>query len=1198
VPRLAVFLLGPPRLELDDEVVQLDRRKALALLAYLAVTGQSHRRDSLVNLLWPDLDGPSGRAALRRTLHALSSALGAAWLDAGREEICLNIGSPAPSRLSLWVDVIDFHHHLAACATHGHPPTQVCPSCVAPLAEAVALTCGEFLSGFGLKDSFNFDDWQLFQAEALRRDLLEALDRLVHWHSAQREFEPALAYARRRLALDPLDEQAHQQLMRLFAWSGRRSAALHQFDDCTEVLRDQLGVPPQDETRRLHHEIQAGRPPPLPSTADAAAAPASLSKPGQEVERPVFVARERELAQLDGFLELALAGQGRVAFVTGEAGSGKTALIQAFASRAQAAHPDLVVAGGRGNAHTGSGDPYLPFREILCLLTGDVAAQQAARVMTREQAERLRRLMPLAVHALVKAGPDLIDLFVAGEALLERSRMVKPWPAEVVPLSRLEEQTARRLDPTSAIRMQQSALFEQYARVLHELAASHPLLVALDDLQWADGGSLSLLFHLGRRLGGSRILLIGAYRPAEVALGRPLTASAPPSADEETDDTRGRHPLESIVNELKRTFGPIEIDLEQGEGRRFVDAFLDSEPNHLGGDFRRALCDHTLGHPLFTVELLRGMQERGDLARDAGGAWVEGSALDWETLPARVEAVIAERIGRLPHRLRRLLSVASAEGETFTAEVVAQVLAAGEQEVIQSLSAALDRRHRLVSTRGVVRAGSQRLSQYRFRHILYQRYLYGTLDEVERVHLHEQIGATLEGLYAGQDSAPIAIQLARHFQEAGIVEKAVRYLHQAGMRAVQMSAYQEGLAHVFRALSLLATQPESPERDRKELELRLVQIVAIQGVRGTQSPEMRDACVRARELCLAQGETSRLCEVLGNLSLHHFTRAEHQAAREFGEQSLRVARGLNDSFAEALGCWSLGVVLFSLGDFEAAQAHLERTIAFYVPEEHHRLFLHVLGSDAGVSAMAYSACALWCLGYPDQALRRSREALALGRQLDHAFTLADVLTYGCCLFSRMRRDTEELRDRGEELVSLARDRAPVWKGTGEGYLGEALVRQGHVQDGMALLRESMAILQSREVRIDLPIVLASLAEAQARALRPEEGLVTLSQALALVARTDERHHEAELHRLRAELLLMCDDVAEAEASLLQAIEVASRQSARSWELRAATSLARLWQAQGRVDEARRLLSDIYCWFTEGFDTPSLQEARALLEELG
>jgi len=1199
VSPLALYLLGPPRIERDGVPLKLDRRKAMALVAYLAVTGQSHRRDSLVDLLWPDSDASSGRAALRRTLFALSAAIGADWLDADREEIGLKPGT------EVWVDLIQFRRHLAACQTHGHSPSEVCPACVEPLTEAVALARGEFLSGFSLKDSFTFDDWQLFQAELVHRELAEALDKLARWHSAQRAFEPALGYARRRLALDPLDEDAHCQLMRLHAWSGRRSAALRQYQDCVAILEDQLGVSPQEETANLYNDIQQGRAPPLPDRAqeqqpgaapERPPEPPSFLRAAREAERPVFVARERELAQLGSYLEAALDGHGQVAFVTGEAGSGKSALIQEFAWRAQAAHPDLVVAGGHGNAHTGAGDPYLPFRAILGLLAGDVEAQWAAGAMTQEQAGRLWRLLPLTVQALLRSGPDLIGLFVPGQALLERARMVRPWPVDP-PLCRLEELATREPDPAHALHLQQTALFEQYTQVLRALAACHPLLLMLDDLQWADSGSLRLLFHLGRQLAGNRILLLGAYRPAEVGLGRPasLVTAAPPGA--ESDEASERHPLEPVVNELKRTFGPIEVDLEQVEGRTFVEALLDSEPNCLGGGFREALHQRTQGHPLFTVELLRGMQERGDLIQDSERRWVEGQPLDWETLPARVEAVIAERLGRLPHRLRGLLSVASVEGETFTAEVLAQVQAAGEQEMIRSLSETLDRRHRLVTARGMVRAGSRRLSQYRFRHILYQRYLYGTLDAVERAHLHEQVGTALEGLYGPQEAGAAAVQLARHFEEAGIPEKAIGYLYQASQRALQLSAYHEALDPLRRALALLMTLPHSPERDRQELTLQLALGVALQGVMGTQSLETRDAYTRARELCRQTGETSQLCRVLGELALHHYTRAEHCRAREHAELALAQAQLFEDPLLEGTSRWTLGLVLFCLGEHTTARAHLQRVIDFYVPQEHHRTFVLLRGSDAGVSAMGYQACNLWCLGYPDQALQWSRQALSLARALGHPFSLADVLAYGGCLFDFFRRDAQALMQNAEALIRLATEKVPVWLTTAQCYRGGALALVGRAQEALVQLRQGMAVSHSKGVGIDLSMALAFTSMARAGQGRLEEALTALAEALALVERTDERHSEAELHRVRSELLLIQGDEAEAEASLHRAVEIARRQSARSWELRATTTLARLWQMQGRTAEARQALAEIYGWFTEGFDTPDLQEAKALLDEL-
>jgi tetratricopeptide (TPR) repeat protein len=382
---------------------------------------------------------------------------------------------------------------------------------------------------------------------------------------------------------------------------------------------------------------------------------------------------------------------------------------------------------------------------------------------------------------------------------------------------------ARRAAGPANPNLQQSALFEQYTQVLRALASQRPLLLALDDLQWADGGSVNLLFHLGRCIAGSRILIVGAYRPGEVALGRPAAAQLAT-----TDGERERHPLEPVVNEFKRYFGDIEVDLQQAEGRQFVDAFLDSEPNRLGDSFRQSVYQQTSGHPLFTVELLWGMQERGELAQDAEGRWVEGSALGWETLPARVEAVVAERIGRLPDRLRDLLTAASIEGETFTAEVLAQVAAAGERETVRSLSETLDRRHRLVSARGVQRIGRRHLSRYRFRHILYQRYLYSSLDPVERVHLHQAVGLALETLYgegAEEVSAiePGAVQLARHFEEAGITEKAVDYLGQAAERAQRLYANEEAIEYYERALTLLEDAPPDacPANWRRETAAQL-----------------------------------------------------------------------------------------------------------------------------------------------------------------------------------------------------------------------------------------------------------------------------------------------------------------------------------------------------------------------------------------
>jgi len=665
--------------------------------------------------------------------------------------------------------------------------------------------------------------------------------------------------------------------------------------------------------------------------------------------------------------------------------------------------------------------------------------------------------------------------------------------------------------------------------------------------------------------------------------------------------------LEPLVNEFQRQFGAILIDLSQAEGRQFVNGFLDTAPNQLGPGFREALYQHTKGQALFTVEMLRGLQERGDLVKDEQGRWVEGPALNWEILPARVEGVIGERLGRLPTSLQETLKIASIEGEVFRAEVVARVQAADEQTMVRQLSGELDQRHRLVNSEGSQRLGpgGQRLSFYRFRHYLFQRYLYHSLAEAERVYLHEAVGNQLERLYAEQ-TEEVAVELARHFELAGLVVKAVHYLYQAGSRAVRLSANEEASGHFQRALALLETLPETPERNRQELALQIALGAPLTITRGYNAPELEQAFSRAWTLyqaASAQDATPavenvpQLFQVLYGLWSLKLIRAELPLALELAEQMLDLARRQGDSLLLMPAHWTVGNILFWLGEFASAQGHFEQSMALYDPR-HHRSHVLLFGQDQGVTCLAYQAWNLWELGYPDQALKRSREALTLAEALAHPHSLVFATIFAAHLRVR-RREWQAVQKQAETGIALSTEHGiPYWPSEAVSQRGKALAEQGQVEEGIGLIRQGLAAWRDQGVEVALPYVLALLAEAYGQAGRVEAGLNTLTEALAVVEKTAEHLSEPELYRLRGELLLIQgEEQVGVEANFRQAIQIARRQEAKSLELRAAISLSRLLQKQGKPDEARQILLEVYDWFTEGFDTADLKEARALLDAL-
>lgn len=611
-----------------------------------------------------------------------------------------------------------------------------------------------------------------------------------------------------------------------------------------------------------------------------------------------LVARDAQLAGLSAYLDRARDADGLICFVSGEGGAGKTTLVTQFTELAQAEDQQLVVATGQCDARSGVGDAYLPFREILHALTGNLDGTLAEGRITDTNAGRLRRLKDVSAEAVVNLGPSLLGLLIPGGALL--ANMGKFVVSRSSMADRLHLGTEAAL---GAETLDEGQIFEQYLKVLRRVSESAPLLLVLDDLQWADPASIGLLFRLGRRLQGSRILVVGIYRPSDVRLGR--------GGD--------RHPLEPVVNEMKRYFGDIEVNLDverPEDGQAFVDDYLDGQANRLGPDFRAELHRHTGGHPLFTVELLRSLQERGQLARDPDGAWTVAGTLDWSMVPSRVEGVVEERLSRLPEDLRRALTVAAVEGETFTAEVVAQVQRTELRGLVRELSETVQKRHRLVRALGVERVDGHRISRYSFAHQTMQHYLVSTLDSVEASFLHEDIARALEELYAAAPEQ-VAVQLAHHYDRAELGERALHFLKVAGDRARRVSANAEAVQHYRRALHWA-----SADEERYPLLERLVDLNRQLGdidARGAALGELED-------LVASSSRPAWRAEAWLQRAVYEDDTGHYPAAREAAQRAATQFLEIGDPEGEARALIKLAAVDNQTARYDEARVSLRRVL--------------------------------------------------------------------------------------------------------------------------------------------------------------------------------------------------------------------------------------------------------------------------------
>jgi predicted ATPase len=486
---------------------------------------------------------------------------------------------------------------------------------------------------------------------------------------------------------------------------------------------------------------------------------------------------------------------------------------------------------------------------------------------------------------------------------------------------------------------------------------------------------------------------------------------------------------------------------------------------------------------------------------------------------------------------------------------------------------------------------------YVFKHALIQDAAYASLLKSTRQHYHQRIAHVLEEQFPETTQAQPEF-LAHHYTEAGLTGQAVAYWYKAGQKASEGSAHVEAISHLRTGLELLKMLPETPERPQREVDIHIALGASLIATKGVAAPEVAQTYTRARQLCEHLDHPQQFFSVLRGLWNHHNARAEYQLAHALGEQLLTLAQQVQDSAMLLAAHRALGATLFLLGAVASAYTNFAQGIALYDPQQHRAsVFLH--GQDSGVLCRSQAAWALWSLGYPAQGLARSQEAVTLAQHSGHPFSLGFAWCWAG-VFHQWRREVRAVQERAEAACRLAMDQGfPAWLAQGAILRGWALAQHGQAQEGIAQIAQGLRAFRATGAEIERSYFLALLAEAHGTLGQPAEGLTVLTEALAVVDKTGERWYEAELHRLKGALLLQrsLDNQAEAEACFQQAISIAQSQQAKSWELRTATSLARLWQQQDKRQEAHDLLAPVYHWFTEGFDTADLQDAKALLEAL-
>ncbi|HKB38167.1 MAG TPA: hypothetical protein VKD72_17095, partial [Gemmataceae bacterium] len=622
-------------------------------------------------------------------------------------------------------------------------------------------------------------------------------------------------------------------------------------------------------------------------------------------------------------------------------------------------------------------------------------------------------------------------------------------------------------------------------------------------------------------------------------------------------------------------------------------------------EFAAAVHARTEGNPLFMVDLLRYLCDRGVLVQEQGRWALAQAVLDFRSeLPESIRSMIERKMGQLSEEDRHLLMAASVQGPAFDSAVLARVLEREAAEVEERLHV-LERVHALVRLDREQELPDGTLTlRYSFVHGLYQNALSASVQPTRKAAWSAAAAQALLDHY-GEKSAAVSTELALLFEAARDPGSAAQYFLLAAEHAVAVCASREAIVLARRGLAMLKKLTDTPVRGRQELGLLIALGVSLVATRGFAAPEVEQTYIRARDLCqraqedpLTRGPNTFFPVLYGLWNLY-LVRCELGRCKEMATQMFSLAQDQPDLALQLVAHNTLQQPLFHLGEFAAARRHQEQGLALYDPHQH-RTLTAVYGEDPGVGCLGYGAVTLWHLGYPEQALRAARTARSLAEELSLPFNTAQALYYGACTHL-CRRETGRVRELAAALMELCRehDFALLLAG-GKVLHGWTLTRQGQVEAGIRQMRQGLADWQATGAVSHRPYHLALLAEALGSEGRIEEGRTALAEALATA--TEERFWEAELHRLEGELLLQLAGADpsvwdRAEACFHRSLELARRQGSKSLELRAVVSLSRLYQTQGRRAEAGHMLAETHGWFTEGFDTLDLQEAKALLDDL-